>query len=35
MPFVNDTVIVYVLDMPRMTVSVTVEQLHEVADLRG
>lgn len=27
LPFVNDTVIVYVLDMPRMTVSITVEQL--------
>lgn len=27
MPFVNDTVIVYVIDMPRLTVSITVEQL--------
>ena len=26
-PFVNDTVIVYVIDMPRMTVSLTIEQL--------
>ena len=26
-PFVNDTVIVYVIDMPRMTVSITVEQM--------
>lgn len=27
MPYVNETVIVYVIDMPRMTVSITVEQL--------
>jgi uncharacterized protein YtpQ (UPF0354 family) len=27
LPYVNDTVIVYVIDMPRMTVSITVEQL--------
>jgi uncharacterized protein YtpQ (UPF0354 family) len=27
MPYVNGTVIVYVIDMPRMTVSITVEQL--------
>jgi uncharacterized protein YtpQ (UPF0354 family) len=26
-PFVNDTVIVFVIDMPHMTVSITVEQL--------
>jgi uncharacterized protein YtpQ (UPF0354 family) len=26
-PFVNDTVIVFVLDMPQMTVSITVEQM--------
>jgi uncharacterized protein YtpQ (UPF0354 family) len=26
-PFVNDTVIVFVIDMPQMTVSITVEQL--------
>lgn len=26
-PFVNDTVIVFVLDMPQMTVSITIEQL--------
>ena len=27
MPFVNDTVILYVIDMPRMTVSITLEQM--------
>ncbi len=27
LPFVNDTVIVFVLDMPQMTVSITVEQM--------
>mgnify|MGYP001276228033 CR=1 FL=1 len=27
MPFVNDTSILYVLDMPRMTVSITTEQM--------
>ena len=27
LPFVNDTVIVFVMDMPQMTVSITVEQL--------
>ncbi len=27
LPFVNDTVIVYVLDMPRLTVSITIEQI--------
>ena len=27
LPFVNDTVIVFVIDMPQMTVSITVEQL--------
>jgi hypothetical protein len=26
-PFVNDTVVVYVIDMPQMTVSITVEQM--------
>ena len=26
-PFVNDTVILYVIDMPRMTVSITIEQM--------
>ncbi|MBC8309505.1 MAG: DUF1444 family protein [Phycisphaerales bacterium] len=27
LPFVNDTVILYVIDMPRMTVSITIEQM--------
>jgi len=27
LPFVNDTVIVYVIDMPRLTVSITIEQI--------
>ena len=27
LPFVNDTVILYVIDMPRMTVSITTEQM--------